>query len=63
MKYTLLDEIGGHFLDQVVELVRKGRKFVFVLDNIDWDVKVNDMRSDNQTDGHHSSEVYQGTGE
>ena len=54
MKYSLLDEIGGHFLDKAVELVRKGRKFVFVLDNIDWDVKVNDMRSDNQNKSVHA---------
>lgn len=53
-KYPLLDEIGGHFLDQAVEQVRRGRKFVFVLDNIDWVVKVNDMRSDIQNKSVHA---------
>ena len=48
MKYPLLDEIGNHFMDSAVELVKKGQRFVFVLDNIDWTVKVHEMRSDNQ---------------
>lgn len=43
MKYTI-QEIGKHFLDHVVQLVKEGRSFVFVLDNVDWDVKVHDMR-------------------
>ena len=44
MKYTIQEEIGKHFLDHVVQLVKEGRSFVFVLDNVDWDVKVHDMR-------------------
>ena len=48
MKYPLLDEIGEHFMDQAVELVKKGHKFIYVLDNIDWTVKVHDVRSDKQ---------------
>lgn len=48
MKYPLLDEIGEHFMDKAVELVKKGHKFIYVLDNIDWTVKVHDVRSDKQ---------------
>ncbi len=33
----------AHFLDQAVELVKSGFKFVFVLDNIDWEEKAHDM--------------------
>ena len=39
MKYTLLDDIGKHFLNRAIELVKAGHKFVFVLDNIEWEVK------------------------
>ena len=38
----VLDDIGKHFLDHAVELVKSGRKFVFVVDNIDWEEKVRD---------------------
>ena len=38
-----LDGIGTHFLDHAIELVKSGRKFVFVVDNIDWIEKVHDM--------------------
>ena len=31
-----------------MELVKSGHKFVFVLDNIDWEEKAHDLRSDNQ---------------
>ena len=50
MKYKIQDEIGNHFLDHAIKLVQEGKTFVFVLDNIDWDVKVHDMRSDQQTE-------------
>ena len=53
-KYSLLDEIGEHFMDHAVELVKKGHKFVFVLDNIDWTVQVHDMRADNQNRSVHA---------
>ena len=43
-KYTILDEIGSHFMDKVVEEVNAGKTFSFVIDNIDWDVKVHEMR-------------------
>ena len=54
MKYTIQEEIGKHFLDHVVQLVKEGRSFVFVLDNVDWDVKVHDMRSDKQSQSVHA---------
>ncbi|KAK2552056.1 hypothetical protein P5673_027089 [Acropora cervicornis] len=40
MKYTIQEDIGHHFLDNAVQLVKEGKKFVLVLDNIDWDLKV-----------------------
>ena len=54
MKCTIQDEIGQHFLDHSVELLRQGREFVPVLDNIDWDVRVHDMRSDHQNRSVHA---------
>lgn len=54
MKYTIQEEIGHHFLDHAAELLKQGRKFVFVLDNIDWDVRVHDMRSDHQNKSVHA---------
>ena len=54
MKYTVQEEIGKHFLDHAVQLLKEGKTFVLVLDNIDWDVKVHDMRSDQQNRGVHA---------
>ena len=48
MKYTVQEEIGKHFLDHALQLLKEGKSFVLVLDNTDWDVKVHDMRSDQQ---------------
>ena len=53
-KYTIQEEIGHHFLDRAVELLKQGRKFVLVLDNIDWDVRVHEMRSDHQNKSVHA---------
>ena len=50
----LLDEIGKSFLDRAVELVKSGYRFVFVLDNIDWEEKVHDMWKDNQNTSVHA---------
>ena len=36
MKYNIQEEIGKHCFDQAVQLVKEGRTFVFVIDNIDW---------------------------
>ena len=44
-KYVVLDEIGKHFLEHAIELVKSGKKFVYVVDNIDWEEKVHDMRA------------------
>lgn len=43
-----------HFLDQAIKLVREGKTFVFVLNNIDWDVRVHGTRSNNQTKSVHA---------
>ena len=38
----------------MVEQVKAGNTFSFVLDNIDWEVKVHEMRSDNQNQSVHA---------
>ena len=48
MKYDVQDEIGTHFLEKVVEEVKAGKTFSFVMDNIDWEEKVHEMRSVNE---------------
>ncbi len=53
-KYDILDEIGLHFLDQAVELTRSGGEFSIVLDNIDWEIKVHDMREADQNVSEHA---------
>ena len=54
MKYNIQVEIGQHFLDQAVQLVKEGKTFVFVIDNIDWMLKVHEMRSDKQNTSVHA---------
>ena len=54
MKYTIQEEIGKHFLDRAARLLKEGKKLVFVLDNIDWDVKAHSMRSDHQNKSVHA---------
>ena len=41
-------------MDHAVKLVKKGHKFVYVMDNIDWPTKVHEMRSDNQNKDVHA---------
>ena len=53
-KYQLLDEIGDHFMDRAVQLVKSGVKFVYVLDNIDWEEKAHDVRTDSQNKSVHA---------
>lgn len=53
-KYSMLDELGEHFIEHAVELVKSGLKFVYVLDNIDWDEKAHDVRTDNQNKSVHA---------
>ena len=48
MKYPILEDIGKHFIDRAAELVKSEHSFVYVLDNIDWEEKVHDMRQDVQ---------------
>ena len=52
-KYTVLDNIGSHFLDHAIELTKKGKKFTIVLDNIDWKVRAHDMREEHQNVSEH----------
>ena len=53
-KYPILDDIGKHFVDRAAELVKAGHKFVYVLDNIDWEEKAHDMRQDVQNRSVHA---------
>ena len=53
-KYTILDDIGENFLNHAVELVKSGHRFVFVLDNIDWEERVHDARMDHQNKSVHA---------
>ena len=48
MKYALLDDIGKQFIDHAAELVKAEHRFVYVLDNIDWEEKTHDMRQELQ---------------
>lgn len=54
MTPKIQENIGSHFLDHAVELVKEGKKFVLVLHNIGWEVKVHDMPSDNQNKSVHA---------
>ena len=54
MKYTVQEEVRKHFLDHAVQLLKEGKTFVLVLNNIDWDVKVHEMRSDQQNRSVHA---------
>ncbi|KAJ7380627.1 hypothetical protein OS493_006962 [Desmophyllum pertusum] len=54
MKYKIQENIGSHFLDLAVQMVKEGKTFVLVLDNIDWELKVHDMRSDKQNKSVHA---------
>ena len=54
MKCQILDDIGKHFIDQAGELVKSGHKFVYVLDNIDWEEKAHDMRENVQNRSVHA---------
>ena len=44
----ILYDIGQHFIDYAAELVKSGHKFVYVLDNTDWEEKAHSMRQDMQ---------------
>ena len=53
-KYVIFDDIGKHFLNHAVELLKSGMKFVYVIDNIDWEEKVHDMREHHQNKSVHA---------
>ena len=53
-KYGILDDIGEEFLGRAAQLVKSGHKFVYVLDNIDWEEKVHDMRMEVQNKSVHA---------
>lgn len=53
-KHVILDDIGQHFLDHAVHLVKAGKKFVYVVGNIDWEEKVHDMRQHYQNKSVHT---------
>ena len=53
-KYTILDDIGSQFIVKAAEMVKSGHKFVYVLDNIDWEERVHDMRKDSQNKSVHA---------
>ena len=41
--------IGGHFNDQIVDIVKKRKRFRLVGDNINWSVGVHDQRRDHRS--------------
>ena len=43
-----------HFIDWAAELVKAGHKFVYVLDNIDWEEKTHEMRQESQNKSVHA---------
>ena len=53
-KYSILDDIGKQFIDHAAQLVKSGHKFVYVLDNIDWEEKAHDVRKDVQNKSVHA---------
>ena len=50
----MFDEIGTHFIDHAVQLVKSGMRFVYVLDNIDWVEKAHELRTDKQNKDVHA---------
>ena len=49
-----MDDIGSQLIAKATEMVRSGHKFVYVLENIDWEEKVHDMRKDSQNKSVHA---------
>ena len=54
MTYPILDDIGKQFIDHAVDLAKAGHRFVYVLDNIDWEEKAHDMRQEVQNRSVHA---------
>jgi hypothetical protein len=53
-KYSILDDVGKQFIDHAAQLIKSGHKFVYVLDNIDWEEKAHDVRKDAQNKSVHA---------
>lgn len=51
---TRVDQVGGHFNDELTDLIREGRRFRIVGDNINWKVDVHDQRLENKDKFHHA---------
>lgn len=49
---NLLDLMGGHFHDKIVELVKEGKKFYTVNDNLHCKTTVKNMRVDHMNKQH-----------
>ena len=49
---NLLDLMGGHFHDKIVELVKEGKKFYTVNDNLNCKTTVKNMRVDHRNKQH-----------
>ncbi|XP_046583576.1 uncharacterized protein LOC124290794 [Haliotis rubra] len=49
----LLNEVGGHFNDRVIQAVSEGRRFRIIGDNLNFHVDVQDMSKDRQSSNHH----------
>lgn len=49
---NLLDLMGGHFHDKIVELVKQGKKFYTVNDNLNCKTTVKNMRVDHRNKQH-----------
>ena len=49
---NLLDLMGGHFHDKIVELVKAGKKFYTVNDNLNCKTTVKNMRVDHRNKQH-----------
>ena len=49
---NLLDLLGGHFHDKIVDLVKQGKKFYTVNDNLNCKTTVKNMRVDHRNKQH-----------
>ena len=49
---NLLDLMGGHFHDKIVELIKAGKKFYTVNDNFNCKTTVKNMRVDHRNKHH-----------
>lgn len=52
-KLVLLEKIGGHFADKVIDAIKKGKKLKGLGDNFDFRIHAHDMRKDHQNEDLH----------